>query len=847
MSKQIKRELALFLAVVLVFLCLPISAQAEAVPAFKKTYSVFYENRANAGLYDITVKNVKKGYILKWSITGKGKDYASFDVKKITAQAAKVTNRLTINSRGEMAFAAGERIRITVKVYTAKNELVDKLTFAGKLQSKAKTIEIDTSGISDLKHITAGQQYQFRASMTPANTTSKIYWQVKDAAGTDCSSEISETGLWTPTKSGDFTITALARNTPTGQPLCTKSVQATVGSFVENVNQTAADGVYVTFNSPVASQYKESDFSIKSGEATVLVKKVKYSEDGKTAYITTATNFIDGRKYTVSCAGYDKEFTASVGKPVELSITTANAQVGKYTKIEYVLLDANGIDVTGTIDSTKGTFRCTADVYNGLIDQQTNRLYMTTIGGIATVTMTYISADGTVNLKDTKAVLCVAQKADEAVDTHFTLTNSAQTPSYKGDDVRTIAVGDTMYAHFMALDADDEEITYDSIVYNSNDPDSLIISQDGKITPIKTGVVMVVVTASQGSYPVTYTYSITINEARYLADIELKETAIAMSNTRRSVDYQKEIPVTALDQYGGSFVLNGEAGFITETAGRKVLAAYDTQDNCIRIQTQGEAVGVYNYLLTVNLGGRTISKNFTVIVSEPNVNGTPSYKIESSAESMDLSVDAGTTGNKIVKLRLAEYRGGVFYSYKNFTSAVIRKGSAYYSNDMVTCSTAGAITIPGSSSLTLTPLSIIPDPNNSAVASCRKAEPGTYTVTLYYTTGYNFTQPNNLSESINIEFTDGQSHPDYTLRSLTTQMTAANALQMVIDCIYVPDGEILDCTAAGTIQTGRNIAVKSGEQIHINTITVKSKTVIATGQTVYVNHVINIGRTLTNK
>ena len=164
MSKQIKRELALFLAVVLVFLCLPISAQAEAVPAFKKTYSVFYENRANAGLYDITVKNVKKGYILKWSITGKGKDYASFDVKKITAQAAKVTNRLTINSRGEMAFAAGERIRITVKVYTAKNELVDKLTFAGKLQSKAKTIEIDTSGISDLKHITAGQQYQFRAS-----------------------------------------------------------------------------------------------------------------------------------------------------------------------------------------------------------------------------------------------------------------------------------------------------------------------------------------------------------------------------------------------------------------------------------------------------------------------------------------------------------------------------------------------------------------------------------------------------------------------------------------------------------------------------------------------------------
>ena len=94
MSKQIKRELALFLAVVLVFLCLPISAQAEAVPAFKKTYSVFYENRANAGLYDITVKNVKKGYILKWSITGKGKDYASFDVKKIKIGRASCRERV---------------------------------------------------------------------------------------------------------------------------------------------------------------------------------------------------------------------------------------------------------------------------------------------------------------------------------------------------------------------------------------------------------------------------------------------------------------------------------------------------------------------------------------------------------------------------------------------------------------------------------------------------------------------------------------------------------------------------------------------------------------------------------
>ena len=50
MSQKILKELALFLAVVLVLTGMPIYAQAAVTPAFQTTYSTFYENRANQGI-----------------------------------------------------------------------------------------------------------------------------------------------------------------------------------------------------------------------------------------------------------------------------------------------------------------------------------------------------------------------------------------------------------------------------------------------------------------------------------------------------------------------------------------------------------------------------------------------------------------------------------------------------------------------------------------------------------------------------------------------------------------------------------------------------------------------------
>ena len=849
MYKQVKKELALVLAFVMFLVCMPLSVKAAEEPEFETTYSSFYENRANKGIYNIQVNHVKKGYFLKWHITGRGKTYASFASQKTVAKASTVVNKLTIDSKEEMAYAAGERIRITVNVYTSKWKLVKKITFAGKLLSKAKAIDIDTTGIKDLKHLTAGEMYTFKPVITPLNSTSKVYWEVKDSAGTDHSSEITKDGVWTPVQSGNYTITVSAKNSEKGQVLCSKQVQATVGSYVETVSQSAANGVNVTFSSEVASQYKESDFTIKSGEATVLVNKVKYSEDGKTAYLTTATNFINGKKYTVACSGYEKEFTASVGKPVQISITTSSAQVGRYTTIEYALLDANGIDVTEA--EKNGTFRYSASVNNGLLDQQTNRLFMTTIGSTASVTLDYISADGTVRLQDTKTIVCVAQRADEASETRFTLTKSMQIPSFKDADVREIAIGETLYAHFMALDTSDTAITYDGITYASSDPDRLIISPDGRITPIKPGAVTVVVTALQGTYPVTYTFSITVKEARYMAAMQMKETVVAMSNVWEE-GYQKVIPVTVTDQYGENFVLSNETGMISEVSGRLVIAEYDPELNSVvvctkNLRNQYAAIGTgnYNYVLTLTAGGRTLTQNFTVLVSAPNVNAMPTYQVEASTDTLDLSIDEDTKDlSKTIDIRLAEYRGGVFNGYKYFETAEIRKGNSYYDANLARYTTGASISMTGKKALTLTPLKIMPAQTANMPGYCQKAETGTYMVTVTYK-GYNSSQLNKAY--VNIQITDGQKAPEYTIQKLVTSVTMPNAYQMAIDCISVQNGTIEDCTVTGYSQSGSMVQVVSGQQVHINTIKVRSEVTMANNQKVSVTHVITVDKTLTNR
>lgn len=855
MYKRMKKGLAFLFAVIFLLTGMPLPAQGAATPAFSKTYLTMYENGKGQGVYKLKVKNVKKGYITRWSISKAGKRYASFDTNRVVAKSKTVTNTLTINSLEESAFSAGLPVCIKVKVYNANKALISQLSFTPTLHRQAESIQLDTSKIENLEQLSVGTKYQFSAAMSPANTTSKLCWQVTDASGKDHSKEITSKGVWTPTEEGKFTITAYAVRKVSKAKLCPTSVEATVGCHINTISQSSANGIRITFGSDVSKRYKDSDFTVKSGESILPVKSLKFSEDGKTAELTTTQNFMNGVTYTVSCNGSEKEFKASMGEPVELAILTTSVQCEKFTTIKYKLLDENGIDVT---DNADGSFSYSKNITNGYLDVQTGRVYMNVIGDTGTITMTYTSKDGKIRLTDTKQIVCVEAKAEQAVTTHFTLTNSTQAPLFKDADVRTITIGDTMYAHFQGLDIDDNVISYDSVTYQSSDPDKLIISSDGKITPIKPGNIMVVATAKQGNDSVTYPYSITVREAKYLTSIQMERTYITMSNSPDQ-DYCVRIPVSAFDQYGNKYTLINEVGTIPLSTNSGVTANYNPDTNCVEIQAPDAASKVYNFTLTITANSRTVSQTFNVYVTVPTGNNI-TYQAEASPSYMDLSVDENTTESSYdINVRLAKYRNGIFDGYVECETATIQKGTQYYTTDLTPIDLnnhAKELTVTTTSgsgvfkSLEINPLHLTHGTSN-AYGTCAKADAGTYQVTLTATSKVTESSGSKtipVQRTVNINITNLQAAPTYNLRSLTPDRTASNALDLVRSCIQLPDGgNILNCTVTGSTQSGSNYTLHSGEMVHIDKVKVQSVVTIANGERIYVESDILIDKTFTNK
>ena len=94
--------------------------------------------------------------------------------------------------------------------------------------------------------------------------------------------------------------------------------------------------------------------------------------------------------------------------------------------------------------------------------------------------------------------------------------------------------GSNYYVHFRALDTDNTEMKYDSIKFESSDPDTLLVNP-GKnnvayATAIKTGTANIIVTATYAKQEYTYVYEITVAEPAYLATLTADNTQITMSN-----------------------------------------------------------------------------------------------------------------------------------------------------------------------------------------------------------------------------------------------------------------------------------------------------------------------------
>lgn len=845
MKQKMIKACAVITAFALLLTSVPLQTKAAAAPAFKLCRSSLYENTKAKGVYTYTVQNLKKGYKVKWSATGTGKKYIKFSKKSATVAKTTSSTKVTFNSNS--ASIKGKKAVITANVYNTKNKLVKTVKDTVSLKVQAASLSMDTSKInSDLDSLSLGASYDFDASLEPANTTSNVYWSVEDKSGQDYSSEITEDGVFTPSKAGLYTITATARNSKTGTDLAKESKTITVGTSLVSVNQIAANQFTATFNTNVKNTVKASDFSVRAsaGTSTLIPKSIKFSADGKTATITTHTNFKDATVYTVTYGSFAKTINASVGAVKEVKLLTTTVPANKAADLEYALYDENGMDVKSAVT---GTVTFDGEIPNGYITSD-NKLFMTKEGKEASITITYTTSDGT-KFTATQKITCVALTAEEASSYKFTITGDSSEPDFKASDFKSntnISLDESGYAHFCAFDENNTVINYEKISYTSTNDEILIVNSNGKMVPVKEGNVNVIVTASQGKSEITYSFAVTILGKRTLNSISLSSHSVAMSNSYES-DYTRYITVTGKDQYGNNVDLSGASYTLQETSNKALPVTYDPTTQQISIKTGITATpGTYNYKFTITSGQKTITTSFIVVVTAVPSTGAVGYVAEVTSPTFDMKVDQTTKTNPSIKVRLAKYINGVFVEYTDFTSATIQRNGLYYLNDLTLNPSKTEVALSAGKELEFTPLKLSFKKN--AVGECVKAPVGTYTVTLKY---YDNTGTAKTSTT-SLVLKDTQTVPNITIKKLEAEQSVTNALALVNECLSVSNGVFESCTATGTSLTGDSISVAAGEKIHINTVTVKS--IVNTGTPsdgsmakVYVYNTINVDRTLTNK
>lgn len=833
MLQKMKKMLAACCVFAMIITMMPIPVQA-AIPRYVKTYAYLYENGTTKGVYTFKLQNLKKGQKVKWSISGAGKAYAKLQKKSTTVTGTTATNKVTINTGGKTA-VNNKRVILVAKIYSSKGKLQYTVRAKGnKIRVYPKTVTLSgdalTSGILEI-----GKSYQVNATITPANALYAKNWIVTNAAGEDYSDYITSNGVFTPKKPGNYTITCQAKIA--SKVIRTAKADVTVANTMMEVKQVAANKLQAIYASDVREQVTIDNYSIRSAAGSVILpKELSFSEDGTVATIKTSTLFKDATSYTVSDGNKSISFTASVGKPASVDILTEAATVKKETAIEYAVYDAQGVDVTAAYEGTV-TYR--VEITNGYLTTA-NKVYMTEVGKYGLVEITYTNkADVTNVLSNKKAILCKA--AATSTKTNFTLTTDQKTPEYASStykDNLKAAIGTTYYAHFRALDDDGTEIPYESISYECSDPDTLIIAKDGKdgkVTPIKQGSVKIVVSAKYAGETYDYVYDVTVTEAKYLASLNVSTATLTMSNAYAD-GYKGYIDVTGLDQYGEPISLTSETATMTESSSVKAnMAVYNALTNQIEVSAVGKKEDSYAYTLTLTQNGKSATVNFVVVVRVPPANGALSYALESDKSVVDLAITSDTTTDRTCRVRLAQYRGGVFDGYMYMTSMTIRKGEKYYQSDLTKDGTAAASTVTVNASyLDLTAMKIGSD------NVCKKAETGSYIMEVKFTSG-----TSQASASGAVTLIDSQPQPGVSINKTTATQFCASAVLLARHCLSVTDGNIIECSVTGDSKKGSEFTLSTGQQVNIASVTVQS-TMTAGGKVIIYTYVVPVGKTLKN-
>ena len=352
---------------------------------------------------------------------------------------------------------------------------------------------------------------------------------------------------------------------------------------ISEVKQIASNQIKVTFNKDASANTKDSyKIAATDGTKEIGVKTVTYADEGKSALITTYTNVENGVTYTVSCGELNGTFTASVGEVATVTISTVNAQQNVKTPIAFTLFDANGINVTPSVnvDST-----CIVTLEGSYVTAEKEKassasVTMGTIGDKVDVTITYnkgVTGSEVVTGKQTITCVAAAQTLGNAV---FVSTKNINKKSecakfYLGLSDKLVALkenGSKDDIYFCAKDSSGAVISYDKYDVESSNDDvaTVTVTKDsGKYMQLtvngnSVGSANLNISASKNGVATSYSIPVQVSKGTTAVKMVATATRPVMSNVKDD-NYKGKIEAKLLDANG-----NEVPGNFTYTISRVV-------------------------------------------------------------------------------------------------------------------------------------------------------------------------------------------------------------------------------------------------------------------------------------
>ncbi|WP_066715536.1 Ig-like domain-containing protein [Clostridium sp. Marseille-P299] len=625
--KNFFKKLAFVLALAMVVTAIAPAAKANAAkaPVLNATSKKIYIGGDYTGKYSdtFTLKVWNKG---DYRVTFASSDTKIATVTKwygvVTAKAvgtATITATVSNKTTGKLVK------KLSAKVYVKKN--ADSVAFG----SLAKFDQPLTIG--DKVKINVARKAGTVSAWKQADKTQITDYVVWSSSNKDVAT-VDKWGTVKAVGAGETTISAVATQIEGKVATTTPAtVKVTVNAKgIVDVTQLTETKIKVTFGADqVAEKLNKDTLLVTPADASVVnpsVKEVKISDDNKkVATVELYLPLSDKTVYTVSVKDTDskKDFSASVGDPASITVTKpGTAVVGEETKIEYVVKDANGVELSVNKDNVEAT----------IIENTDNGYISTNSDGVPTINM--YEKGKTVTIQLTYHTYNYDNDGNETVfkSSAFLVTGIDKTDVGLNTAVGTVVNGDYSKADFdkvksqLPLDADSyyiqvkvkdaagveyttKEDVYDNFTFESLNKAKLEVDENGRLYPLGVGTAMVKVTVK--AIEKSFLVEVSVVAESKVTKLVVSDPAITLSNGE-FVDDSKTVKVTVEDQYGNS--LSVEKAELTFTAD----AALNVTQNGKEITINAINTEKGDYKIKVAAGN--LSRDIRVKIQEPEVLST---------------------------------------------------------------------------------------------------------------------------------------------------------------------------------------------------------------------------------